>query len=248
MFEQGADRRIELRGVVEQPARLVQELEPFVLLALADIGAIGHEHDGRRDREQDDRPWVDQQDHDRERREAGIGHRHHLAEAQHLGQQAELRGATGQRDGRRNERRLERAGGAGRDECRQPLAWSGRQPQAWRSRGRSIRATTAARLNWARLNARLTPDWFRSSRSARPVPKTQAATYSVGGSRNRNATPGTSLSENECRSRRKWMSTTFVSPRKNATAASGHGMWNPDRRRRRCRARPPDRGSRRPRR
>ena len=90
-----------------------------------------------------------------------------------------------------------------------------------------IRPTTAARLNWARLNARLTPDWLRSIRSARPVPKTQAATYSVGGSRNRNATPGTSLRENECRSRMKWMSTTFVSPRKKATAARGHGTWSP---------------------
>ena len=89
-----------------------------------------------------------------------------------------------------------------------------------------IRATTAARLNWARLNARLTLDWFRSRSSASPVPRTQAATYSVGGSRNRKATPGTSLNENECRSRRKWMSTTLVSPRKNATAASGHGMRN----------------------
>ena len=125
MFEEGADRRIELRGVVEQPARLIEELEPFVLLTLADIGAIGNEHDGRRDREQDDRPWVDQQDHDGERREAGICHGHHLAEAQHLGQQAELRGSTRQRDGRRHERGLERAGDACRDECRQPFARSG---------------------------------------------------------------------------------------------------------------------------
>ena len=47
VLEQGADRRVELRGVVEQPARLVEELEPFVLLAFAHVGAVGHEHDRR---------------------------------------------------------------------------------------------------------------------------------------------------------------------------------------------------------
>ena len=91
MFEEGADRGIELGRVVEQPARLVQELEALVLLALTDVGAIGDEHHGRWHRQQDDRSWVEPDDHDGECGETRIGHRDHLAEAQHLGQQAQLR-------------------------------------------------------------------------------------------------------------------------------------------------------------
>ena len=76
-----------------------------------------------------------------------------------------------------------------------------------------IRRDDGGEANWARLNARLTPDWFRSMQERQAVPKTQAARYSVGGSRNRNTMPGSSLSENAWRSRRKWTSTTLVSPR-----------------------------------
>ena len=88
-----------------------------------------------RDGQQDDRARVDPEDHDRERREAGVGHRDHLAEAQHLGQLPELRRAAGQRDRRRDERRLERAGGAGRGERGQPLA-------------RTRRARTGVAMAW----------------------------------------------------------------------------------------------------
>ena len=41
-------------------------------------------------------------------------------------------------------------------------------PPGWRSRGRSIKATTAARLNWARLNARLTPDCLSIQEQRQP--------------------------------------------------------------------------------
>ena len=81
MVEQRRDRRVELGRVVEQSTRLVEQLEPFVLLALADVGPIGEEHDGRRHGEQEDRPRVDLDDHDREQRQAGVGHRDHRAEA-----------------------------------------------------------------------------------------------------------------------------------------------------------------------
>ncbi len=101
-----------------------------MLLAFTDVGAIGDEHHGRRHRQQDDRSRVEPDDHDGERGETRIGHRDHLAEAQHLGQQAQLRGATGQRDGGRHEGRLESAGDAGGDERGQPFARSG-----WAGRG-----------------------------------------------------------------------------------------------------------------
>ena len=81
------------------------------------------------------------------------------------------------------------------------------------TRWKIVRATTAARANWAMLNALLTHDWLRSAKSAMPVPSMIASRYSFGGRKNSPRMPGSSLSENECRSRRKWTSTTLVSPR-----------------------------------
>ena len=49
--------------------------------------------------------------------------------------------------------------------------------------------------------------------------------YSLGVTKNSPMTAGTSLSENECVSRRKWTRMTFVSARRQANASTGHGMW-----------------------
>ena len=43
VLEEGHDRRIELRRVLQDPARLVQELEPLVLLALGEVRPVGEE-------------------------------------------------------------------------------------------------------------------------------------------------------------------------------------------------------------
>ena len=58
VVEQRRDRRVELRRVVEQTARLVEQLESFVLLALADVGPVGEEDDRRRDRQEERRTRV----------------------------------------------------------------------------------------------------------------------------------------------------------------------------------------------
>ena len=50
VVEQGDERGVELRRVLEDAARLVEQLEPLVLLALGDVGAVGEEHRRRAER------------------------------------------------------------------------------------------------------------------------------------------------------------------------------------------------------
>ena len=60
-----------------------------------------------------------------------------------------------------------RARGAADEEGGEPFLRSGRRRAgaiAWKI----VRATTPTSANWARLNALLTRDWFRSARSATP--------------------------------------------------------------------------------
>ena len=55
MIEQAHQRGVELRAPLQDPGRLVQELDALVLLALRDVGAIGQRRGDRRQHEQPDR-------------------------------------------------------------------------------------------------------------------------------------------------------------------------------------------------
>jgi hypothetical protein len=66
--------------------------------------------------------------------------------------------------------------------------------------------------------------WCDRNTSAAPDPTSRAMRYSVGARKKKPMTDGSSLSENEWLSRRKWTSMTFVSVMKKATARSGQGM------------------------
>ena len=92
-------------------------------------------------------------------------------------------------------------------------------------RWNTARVTTAMRAKFARLNAILTMDWRAVTRSATPDPARTASRYSLGVTKKSPMTAGTSLSENECVSRRKWTRMTFVSARRQANASTGQGMW-----------------------
>ena len=125
VLEQGADRGVELRGVVEQPAGFVQELEPLVLLAFAHVGAVCGEHDRRR--------------HGQEDSERGSTHRTITARIARLllaiatislklsiwGSFRNWGAPPGERDGRGDEQRLDGARGATDEEGGEPFARSG---------------------------------------------------------------------------------------------------------------------------
>ena len=83
----------------------------------------------------------------------------------------------------------------------------------WAMRWNTVRATTPHRANWAMLNARLIHELWRSASSAPVVPTSRASMYMSGVSTNSPTTPGSSLNEKACRSRRKRTSTTLTSPR-----------------------------------
>ena len=198
--------------VVQQPAGFVQQLEPLVLLAFADVGAIGDEDDRRSgtasrtiERGSIHRTMTASS------REAGVGHRDHLAEPEHLGQLAGLRRAARQRDrgGHEDgpERRSSRAAarnaashsrGPGRRRRRRRSRWKidQRDHRGQGELGEVERALDAGLLAIGEQ---------RAARSRRG----RASRYSSGGRKNSPTTPGSSLSENEWRSRRKWTSTTF---------------------------------------
>ena len=65
-------RRIELRRVLEDPAGLVEELEPLALLALGHVRAVGEEHGHERDDEQPEQARLDPQDRDGEQGQARV--------------------------------------------------------------------------------------------------------------------------------------------------------------------------------
>ena len=130
-----------------------------------------------------------------------------------------------------DQRHLAGTGDAGRDDRGQPLravpvGWPG-WPMTWKI----VDATNRSEAEiWARLNARLTPDCFRSRSSASPVPRTQAATVcSVSGSRNRRkATPGTSLKRERCTFAQEVYVDDVLSRRgRTPTAANGRGRNPP---------------------
>ena len=54
VVEQRDERRVELRRVLQDPARLVEQLQALVLLALGDVGAVGEEQRHERDDQQPD--------------------------------------------------------------------------------------------------------------------------------------------------------------------------------------------------
>ena len=66
-------------------------LQPLVLLALGDPGAVCQEQGHDRDHQQPDGAGAEPQDGDRQQRDAGVGHRHQRAELEHVGQLLELR-------------------------------------------------------------------------------------------------------------------------------------------------------------
>ena len=68
---------------------------------------------------------------------------------------------------------------------------------------------------------------MRLHSSAIVVPTSMARKHSAGESRKNPTTAGTSLSENECFSRRKWTSTTLSSVMTNAAAIAHHGRKTP---------------------
>ena len=121
VLEEGGDRRVELGRVLEDPARLVEQLESLVLLALRDVRAIGEEHRQQRDHEQGQQQRVQPQHRDGQQREARVGDRHQPAELDHLGQLLVLRGAAGHRDRGRDRERAEDRGARRRGERGHPV-------------------------------------------------------------------------------------------------------------------------------
>ena len=137
VVEQRDERGVELRRVLEDPARLVEQLQPFVLLALGDVGAVGEEHRDQRNDEEHDRARVDPHDRDREQGEAGVGQRDHRPEPDHLRQLLELRRAARQRDRGRDREDAHDARRQRRGEGRDPVGRARACRSARRSRGRS---------------------------------------------------------------------------------------------------------------
>ncbi len=125
VVEQRDERRIELRRVLHDPARLVEQLEAVVLLALGDVGAVGEEERRQRHDQQPDGQRVDPHHGDREQRQARVGEGDHAPELEHLGQLLELRRATGQRDRGRDRQGSQQAGDEHRRERRDPVRRAG---------------------------------------------------------------------------------------------------------------------------
>ena len=86
-------------------------------------------------------------------------------------------------------------------------------------------ATLLATVKFARLNAIFSGDCRRWIISARAVPATIDSTTTIGGAKNSPATSGSSLSENECASRRNWMWTTNTSAPKKSGMSAHQGIW-----------------------
>ena len=121
VVEDRDDRGVELRRVLEDARRLVQELQALVLLALRQVRAVRDEDDAERDREQRQEQRVALHDHDREQREARVRERDHDPEPEHLGQLLELRRAAGQGDHERDRDAADERGHERRAERREPL-------------------------------------------------------------------------------------------------------------------------------
>ncbi len=121
VVEQRDEGRVELRRVLHDPARLVEQLQALVLLALGDVGAVREEQRREGHDQQPDGQRVDPHDGDGEQRQARVGERDHAPELEHLGQLLELRRAAGQRDRGRDRQRSEETGDEHRRERRDPV-------------------------------------------------------------------------------------------------------------------------------
>ena len=80
--------------MLQDAARLVEQLEAFVLLAFGEVRPVGEEDRAERDDQQHEQRRVALDDRHREQREAGVGNRHQAAELDHLGQLLVLRRAA----------------------------------------------------------------------------------------------------------------------------------------------------------
>ena len=98
VVEQRDERGVELRAALQDPGRLVQQLDALVLLSFRDVGAIreGRGHDGQG--EEPDRGRIRPQDGERQEGEARVRQRHDDPDLEHLGDPPVLRGPLGQRD------------------------------------------------------------------------------------------------------------------------------------------------------
>jgi hypothetical protein len=121
VLEQRDDRRIELRRVLEDPAGLVEQLEPLVFLAFRQVGAVGEKDRRQRNDEEPQEAAVERQDGHREQREAGVGDRDEATELDHLGKLLVLRRPARERDRGRDRERAQDRRTEGRRERRGPV-------------------------------------------------------------------------------------------------------------------------------
>ena len=98
VIQQCDQRGVQLRRVLQDPARLVEQLELLVLLAFRQVRPVREEDRHERDQQEQDGARVDPHDGHREQREARVRQRHDQPELEHLGQLLELRRPARQRD------------------------------------------------------------------------------------------------------------------------------------------------------
>jgi hypothetical protein len=121
VVEQGGQRRVQLGRVLEDPARLVEQLQPLVLLAFRDVRAVGEEHGHQGHDQERQQQRVEPQHRHGQQREARVGDRDQPAELDHLRQLLVLRGAPGHRDRRGDGQRAEDGGTRRGGECGRPV-------------------------------------------------------------------------------------------------------------------------------
>ena len=166
VIEQRDERGVQLRRVLQDPARLVEQLELLVLLAFRQVRPVGEEDRHERDQQEQDGARVDPHDRDREQGEARVRQRHDQPELEHLGQLLELRRPARQRDrawrSSAHRSRPRRASPRRRPPSRRRPAVRSSGAMRWNT----ARVTTAMSAKFARLNATLTIDWRAVTSSA----------------------------------------------------------------------------------
>ena len=90
---------------------------------------------------------------------------------------------------------------------------------------KSTATTLLATVKLARLNASFRGDWRRWMDSASAVPATIESSTTNGGAKKNPTTSGSSLSENDCASRRNWMWTTNTSAAAKNGMSTHQGIW-----------------------
>ena len=119
-------RGVQLRRVLQDPARLVEQLELLVLLAFGQVRPVREEDRHERDQQEQDGARVDPHDGHRKQRKARVRQRHDQPELEHLGQLLELRRAARQRDRGRDGQRTDHDRDEHRGEGGQPVDGAGR--------------------------------------------------------------------------------------------------------------------------